>query len=373
MRLHDRYLFRELLTPLALCLGGFLVLGVSFFFFTQVEVIQEKKLTALDIVAYCAANMMSFFVLLLPILLLLALLWALSQHARHNEINALRAAGVGLWRLSAPYFAVGLVATAAYFVLNELAVPRCDQWAEQILERHVRKEATNTATPRATSSFSNARAHRVWQFLAYNESTTEMISPTVQWSRPNGSWQVLRADRAYFTNDVWTFFNAQMFFKPPGSDAEIKQSATTNMLAVPAFDETPDRVRLLIKFSKTQTLHASVNADLPLKELWAYMQSDPGLSREDAHALETKFQGRLATPWTCFVVVLMAIPFGSQSGRRNLFFGVAGSLFIGFAYFVLERVSLALGMNGLLPGWLAAWLPNAIFAAIGIGLILRVR
>ena len=35
MRLHDRYLFRELLTPLAYCLGGFLIFWISFFFFTQ--------------------------------------------------------------------------------------------------------------------------------------------------------------------------------------------------------------------------------------------------------------------------------------------------------------------------------------------------
>ena len=69
----------------------------------------------------------------------------------------------------------------------------------------------------------------------------------------------------------------------------------------------------------------------------------------------------------------MAIPFGAQSGRRNLFFGVAGSIFICFAYFVLQQVSLAFGMNGQLPGWLAAWLPNLIFAAVGTVLTLRAR
>jgi len=36
-------------------------------------------------------------------------------------------------------------------------------------------------------------------------------------------------------------------------------------------------------------------------------------------------------------------------------------------------VSLALGMNGQLPGWLAAWLPNLLFAAAGIILTSRVR
>jgi lipopolysaccharide export system permease protein len=73
------------------------------------------------------------------------------------------------------------------------------------------------------------------------------------------------------------------------------------------------------------------------------------------------------------VVVLIAIPFGAASGRRNLFVGVAGSIFICFAYFVIQQVSLALGSAGHLPAWLAAWLPNMIFGTTGLVLTARVR
>jgi lipopolysaccharide export LptBFGC system permease protein LptF len=71
------------------------------------------------------------------------------------------------------------------------------------------------------------------------------------------------------------------------------------------------------------------------------------------------------------VVVQVAIPIGAPSGRLNVFFGVAGSIFIGFTYFILQKFSLGLGMNGQLPGWLAAWLPNLLFA--GAGLVLTAR
>jgi lipopolysaccharide export system permease protein len=99
------------------------------------------------------------------------------------------------------------------------------------------------------------------------------------------------------------------------------------------------------------------------------------LSRADSRWLFTKFYGRLAAPWTCLVVVLIAIPFGAASGRRNLFVGVAGSIFICFGYFVIQSVSLALGSapNGHLPAWLAAWLPNIFFGATGLVLTARVR
>ena len=83
--------------------------------------------------------------------------------------------------------------------------------------------------------------------------------------------------------------------------------------------------------------------------------------------------GRFAAPWTCVVVVLIAIPFGAASGRRNLFAGVAGSIVICFVYFVLMKLGLALGSHGELPAWLAAWLPNLAFGITGFWLMLRVR
>ncbi|HEX9047528.1 MAG TPA: LptF/LptG family permease [Verrucomicrobiae bacterium] len=372
MRLHDRYLFRELLTPMAICLGGFTVFWISFFFLRELDTIQEKKLTLLDATEYCVASLPDFLVMLLPLLLLLAMLYALTHHARYNEITALRAAGIGLWRICLPYFAVGLAATGIYFALNEVASPRCAFWSAEILARHAGKSGAAKIQVHETKSFLNPRAHRVWRFVDYDATAMRMTSPTVSWMLPDGSWSLLRADRAARTNGVWTFYNAQLY-KQSGAKGETQPVAATNVMAMPAFDENQETIRLLLKFNDTQTLHGSSTADIPLAELWEFMRNDPGLRPEDEHAFATKFHGRLATPWTCLVVVLMAIPFGAPSGRRNLFFGVAGSIFICFAYFVLQRVSLALGMNGTLPGWLAAWLPNLFFAVLGSILTLRVR
>jgi lipopolysaccharide export system permease protein len=89
--------------------------------------------------------------------------------------------------------------------------------------------------------------------------------------------------------------------------------------------------------------------------------------------LATQLHGRIASAWTCLVVVLIAIPFGAPSGRRNVFVGVAASIFICFAYIILMRVGLTLGTAGHLPAWLAAWLPNVVFGTTGIVLTSRVR
>ena len=55
------------------------------------------------------------------------------------------------------------------------------------------------------------------------------------------------------------------------------------------------------------------------------------------------------------MVVLIAMPFGAASGRRNIFVGVVSSILICFVFFVLQQLGLALGTGGRLAPWLAAW------------------
>jgi lipopolysaccharide export system permease protein len=371
MRLHDRYLFRELLTPLAYCLGGFLVFWISFFFFTELDHMQESKLHALDCVEYAVAMMPGFFVLALPIALLLALLYALTHHARHNEITALRAAGVSLWRLCLPYFVVGLAATGIYFALNELVVPRCANWADQILNRYLQNDGPVESKTLFKGGFHNSRAHRTWQIEAYDSVTKTMLHPNVSWTLADGSWHELMADHALYTNSSWTFFNVQLFAKKKAGN--LVPVSFTNVMAMPDFDESPKEIARNLKFSDSEGLLKSRSADIPLVELWPYLRDNPDIPPREKVKWLTKFHGRLAAPWTCLVVVFIAIPFSAAPGRRNLFFGVAGSIFICFAFFILQQVGLAFGMNGYLPPWLAAWLPNLFFAALGIFLTLRIR
>ncbi len=46
MRLLDRYLLRELVIPLGYCLGGFLLFWIFFDLFTELDSLQQDKLTA---------------------------------------------------------------------------------------------------------------------------------------------------------------------------------------------------------------------------------------------------------------------------------------------------------------------------------------
>ena len=161
-------------------------------------------------------------------------------------------------------------------------------------------------------------------------------------------------------------------FEQANETAPVLPFLQTNVLAMTDFDETPAEIENEIKMGEYENLR-SRKLNIPLSVLWEYVQRHPNLPPAEAGRLLTKLYGRLAAPWTCLVVVLIAIPFGVASGRRNLFVGVAGSVFICFTFFVLQQVGLALGTGGFLPAWLAAWLPNMAFGATGLLLAARVR
>ncbi|HEY1788110.1 MAG TPA: LptF/LptG family permease [Verrucomicrobiae bacterium] len=367
MRLLDRYLLRELLVPLAFCLIGLQTFIVFVTVFSDAGKIEEAKLGFGETIGYAAAASMQYLTFVIPLVLLLGLLWALVHHTRYNELTAMRAAGMSLWRICIPYFIVGLIASGILFALNETVVPGCRDWAAQALSRH--------SEPRDVVhnfGFTNDRAHRQWAVQSdYRPGSSELPHPWVRWVLSDGSLRGLTADRAVRTNGVWVFYDVQVFKQAdiPSMPVPVVE---TNVLAMPEFDETPDEIAREIRIAHFFDVKEQ-NPNIPLSDIVGYLQWHPNMSRRDRGRLLTELQERIAMPVTCIVVVLIAIPFGAAPGRRNLFFGVAGSIFICFAYFVVQNVSLAFGSSGAWPPVLAAWLPNLFFGLSGLVLMMRIR
>jgi len=374
MRLLDRYLLRELLVPLAYCLVGFLMLWITSDLFANLGDLQRKKLQAGDIAEFYFVQVPEILVLILPIALLLALLYALTNHARHHEITAIRAAGVSLWRLSAPYFAVGLLSGAGLFVLNEYFVPDSSDASERIKLRYDPKSTGNAPGNRVRNlGFTNAREGRVWKIGMYNSDTAEMSNPQVFWRQPDGSQLWVTAERAVYTNGFWLFLNARQYRESAQTNTLLEPLVQTNALALPQLTETPEEIKSEIRIGGAISLKRARKADLPIAEIRNYLRLHPNPTASDSAWLNTKLQGRLAAPWTCLVVVLIALPFGAASGRRNVFVGVASSIVLCFSFFVLQQLGLALGAGGHLPPWLGAWTPNIVFTLTGLVMSARMR
>ena len=494
MRLLDRYLLRELLVPLGYCLGAFLMFVIAFSLFSELNKFQEHKLLVSDVLELYVVRVPGILVLILPIALLCSLLYALTNHARYNELTAMRAAGVSLWRISVPYLFVGLLMSFAMFVMNEKWVPDSADKEEEIMSRRTTTQVGGAVAQKV--NFRIASEGREWVMASYNLETFTMTFPKVIWTLPDGSLKLFLAERGERVNGVWTFYGSSIFsgnditnlpefasrLKQPSeydllsqylagqlwpatsnllsrynggtnaqlqtalvtdlnriaqhgliydarrfADVKLSEEATklvglklqpgdipwlnrtllmdaypeemskfrssftvcefeaaagskklvpilqTNVLALPEFSETPDQIKREIKFSDRLKVISAAAPEVPVLEIIEYLKLHPHETSQNKCWLLTQLHGRLAAPWTCLVVVLIAIPFGAASGRRNVFVGVASSIVICFVYFVLFKLGLALGTGGFVPAWIAAWLPNLTFSIAGAWMMLRVR
>jgi lipopolysaccharide export system permease protein len=372
MRLLDRYLLRELLVPLGYCLSGFLVFWISFDLLDEFSRFQQEHDSAGQVAWYYIYKAPELLVVVMPIALLLALLYALTNHARHNELTALRAAGLSLGRLSLPYLGVGFAFSLILLALNELWVPKGDDAAQEVIASRTAASSSRRAKRwRHNLHFRNARDGRIWNIGAFNMITGEMKNPQVEWPIPEGARRLI-ASSAVWSNGCWVFHDVHEIVTMSGRDSSEFTDTRTNSLTVCEFSETPEQIKSEIKLSSLSDYRTAKDIQLSMAEILNYMRLHPDLNARDQALLSTKLQERLAAPWTCIVVVLIALPFGAASTRRNTFAGVASSVFICFAFFILLRLCVALGSGGYIPAWAAAWAPNGVFAGLGLWLTRRV-
>ena len=158
MRLLDRYILKELMIPLFFCLAGGLIFYTTFDLFATMDDLRENEAGLWGVILYNLARMPEVLVLILPPALLLALLYAISNHARYNEIVAMRAAGITIWRICAPYLLVGAVLGVGLFYLNEKWVPAGARLAQSI-RRGVEMKGIQVYQ---NVNFSNTKDERIW-------------------------------------------------------------------------------------------------------------------------------------------------------------------------------------------------------------------
>lgn len=370
MRLLDRYLLRELMIPLPYCLVGFLIFWISADALTELEDFRDQQLLFLDVAEYYGTRLPEYLVLLFPLVLLLALLYAMTNHARYQEFTAMRAAGISLWRFCLPYFMVGLALSMVVLGLNEGVVPHTKEHAERVRNRRVVSEEPGEARWRRDLRCHNEREGRIWQIRAFNLDTGEMRDVLVEWQRAGGGSALLRAEQGNYVDGAWEFRNGQLWHSDPEATVPIEAFAE---LRVEELRDSPSVLRSEHRVNQMRSFRQARKVSLTMAEIRNYRYLHPVLSERERALLDTQFHARLAQPWTCLVVVLIAVPFGVASGRRNAFAGVASSIFICVAYFILQQLALGLGTGRHLPALVAAWSPNGLFGLVGFWLTVRMR
>lgn len=357
-----RYVVRQFVALFAITFGGLAVIWLLVDFEDNLE---ELKLSG-DIVGTATslylARLPELTVMLLPYALMLSLLFCLGRLSGSREIVAMLQTGRGIGRVTLPFLMSGLLAAAFSAGLNYHWAPQSNAREKQILD------AAKGLDEKAAEfvQFRNPRARRLWMVGTFppdyqkgaplervrvigeteeGKLASVLVARTASWTPATGAWS--------FTDATLRHIKAG---EPP-----IYEPDLPNPYVVQSWRETPAEI-----------IRPGLPANqLGIPELIGWLRSKRALDTRGEAVHLTQWHHRIAQPFNCVIVVLLATPLGIFFSRRGTSGGLALAVFLCAGLLFFTTICLSLGDAGHLPPMLAAWLPNLIFGILALYLFRR--
>lgn len=352
----DRYVFSEFLRILIATTLGFPLLLVVIDLTDNLEKFLARNLPRQDIVMSYVYWIPESMFMVLPAAVLFATVFAVGAFTRHSEIAAAKASGISFYRFALPIFVGAVLAAGVDLALAEV-VPVSNSRRNDLLE----EDKFRGSTTRYNFAFAGEYG-RVYKVGALNTKTgtleqvqmerrgTGVDYPTVIVSAPKASWQAATG---------WTLEAGQLKLV---TDSTPDVAMSFARMQDARFAERP--ADMLTKPRSPQ--------EMRYRELTRFIRT---LERSggDANQLRVERALKIVIPVTCIIIALFGAALATSTQRGGAAYGAGISLAITVVFLMLVQLTKAIGNKGLMSPDLAAWVPSAIFAVLGVILLSRVR
>jgi len=355
----DRYLIRQYLIFLGIGTGVGAVLILVVDLLQTLDRFLRSKPPFLTIIEHFVYRIPGELYKGLPMIVLIATVFLFLTLTRQRELDALKAAGVSLYRASLPILLVAGAISGLAVVFQETALPEINAKADEVdrvkirgqLPRHLQRQTQIWYRSSDTRFFRMALLDPVGRSM--EGLTVIEISPDFRLV------ERLDARTAQWTPEGWQLVDGVLRRVGPKNQITSEPFATR---LVPMLEHIDDFIQV-----------QNAPDTMSFLELRAYVTK----LREGGHRVNrylVQLYSKLSFPLVHVIMALVAIPFAlvsPRSGGRAMGIGVA--IVIAVGYWVVHSVAIAFAQADLLPAALAAWTANIIFAGIGTALFLSAR
>jgi LPS export ABC transporter permease LptG/LPS export ABC transporter permease LptF len=363
MRILDRYVLRQVLSPFGL---GLLV----FTFFLIIPGLMEyaEEYISKGVPLQVVVRLMSTLVpqalaLTIPMSLLLGLLVALGRLTADREFVALQACGVHPARLMRPVMVVATSGCAATLYVLLVAVPASNQLFREGTFDIVASLAEGDIKPRV-----------------FFEGIPNLVL-YIKEVPPEGGWNgvILVDSRAGQGSPVYTARRGWLVIDKVRRRVEaVLEEGTRHQQAA----EAPEKYEI----SRFARHVLTLNPDDVLRTgQLSKGEREMSIPELRARAAELRAQGqsphnplfeihqKFAIAGACFIFGLLGLSLGVSRERDARLGSFVMGIVVIFLYYVILWLGRSLVKGHFLPPWLGAWLPNLLLGGVGLGLLTRRR
>lgn len=354
----DRYLVRQFAVFIALGLLVAATLAIVVDLLDTLERLVTFKPSLLVILEHFLYTVPIALYHALPIVMLIATIFLFLTLTRWHELTALKAAGVSLYRTSAPILGVGLAVAAGAGLFQEFLLPILNERGQEVDRVKIRGQPPRHLRVR-TRLWLRSGDTRFYRVELLSPATNDLHGVTVlDVDRDFRLVGRLDARRARWSPAGWEL-----------SDGAFREVSAEGYVTTVPFTQTAVEL--------DETIKDFTDIQRPPREM-SYRELRDYVSRLEAAGFEVQkylvdLYGKLSEPLRSAIMVLVAIPFALTAPRSGRIYGVALAIGILAAYIVLDYSAQAFARANLLPPLLAAWTANIIFLGVGTSFFLRAR
>ncbi len=350
----DRYILKKALLVFTITILSIYIIAMVITFFELLDNAIENKRPVSSILRYLWFYTPQVFFWALPISSFTTIIITLGVMTKFNEVNAMKACGISIYRISIPLILFGLSVSALSFYIQEKILPSSNRNAEEA-KAYIKGAPSPRTYMKVDRRWVMGKENRIYNYRYFDAEKNIFDYITIYELSSNFSLEKRYfGERGYFENGFLRIDNGWVV-DSEGITRDLKDFKIR-------IDEDPSY------FVKEWKEPEEMNTG----ELRNYIKSlkERGF---DTVKFEVEYHSKFSFPFIPLIMSLIAIPFSLSVGKKGALYGVGFSLLIAIIYWVLFSIFKSLGNVQVLSPFLSSWIANLIFGLIGFYFLFSVR
>ena len=345
----DRYIIRQFLGTFFFILVVIMLIAVVFDISEKTEDFARMSASTREIVMEFYLNFVIYYSNLFSgLLIFIAVLLFTSRLAHRTEVIAMLSSGVSFPRIMWPYFLAATALTALSLVVNHEVLPAANKVRLAFEERHIR----------VTYHVDQKNIHReiapgsIAYFETFNaEHRTGMRFSLEHW-QGDSLVEKLTADKATYDSANGSWHLQDYLVRNLGADERIRQGSTMDTVIPLKPSDMGQR---------WETSMAMSDADLD-----AYIAAKNAQGDDSITPYLIEKHQRTSYPFATYVFTLIGVSIASRKVRGGTGLHLAAGVGLVLMYIFTMKLTTVAATNAGMDPFFAVWLPNILFAIVGI-------